>query len=174
MEQNRLDADKIIGVGITVPGNVDKKHLMQEISPQLNVKKVSFLSLPKELRIPVYLEKEANAATLAELKLGIAKGMKNLVYIYLTQGVGAGMVMGGELYTGAHNRAGEIGHQTIIPKGKRCNCGKLGCWEMYISEEELLSMYRKKREGRDTSLKDFFNHLSYADEKALSVWEEYL
>ena len=113
IERNSINADNILGVGIAALGSVNPRHQVLEISPTLKVKNVSFAPISRTLGVPVYLENEANAAALAELKLGIAKGMQNLIYISIPRGVGAGMVIGGELYTGAHNRAGELGHQII-------------------------------------------------------------
>ena len=67
-----------------------------------------------------------------------------------------------------------MGHQTIFPGGKECNCGKKGCWEQYVSEQELLRMYEESRDGKKTTLHDFFDHLSFQDTTAVRVWDRYL
>ncbi len=114
-----LSHSRILGIGVSVSGIVNNKSLTLEVSPGLGISGMQFKELKDLLHLPVYLENEANAAALAELKLGIAKGMRNLIYVSITHGVGSGIVMEGKLYTGAHNRAGELGHQIIIPGGRQ-------------------------------------------------------
>lgn len=90
------------------------------------------------LRAPVVLENTANLAALGELKCGALEGTKHAVYIKLSHGVGAGLILGGELFRGSAGTAGEIGHLTIDENGPVCRCGNRGCLETYIGSQALL------------------------------------
>lgn len=174
MDENNIAYDRVLGIGIAVSGYVNRKNLLLEVAPNLGMENVSFSLLQERLSMPLFIENEANAAALAEQRLGIARGMKNLVYITITEGVGSGMIINGKLYMGAHNRAGELGHQTIVPGGRQCSCGKCGCWEQYVSETVLLNSYRERNNNNDITLKDFFEDIINQNEIALTLWNEYI
>lgn len=82
---------------------------------------------------PIYLTNDANAAALGEMVYGAARGLSDFIVITLGTGLGSGIVSGGKLVYGHDGFAGEMGHVTAIPDGRRCGCGKLGCLETYAS-----------------------------------------
>ena len=90
------------------------------------------------LQAPVVLDNTANLAALGELRSGALQGVEQGVYIKLSYGVGAGLVLGGEVFRGAAGTAGEIGHLTIDENGPVCRCGNRGCLETYIGSQALL------------------------------------
>jgi predicted NBD/HSP70 family sugar kinase len=90
------------------------------------------------LRAPVVLDNTANLAALGELKCGALQGIEHGVYIKLSYGVGAGLILGGELFRGSAGTAGEIGHLTIDENGPVCRCGNRGCLETFIGSRALL------------------------------------
>lgn len=90
------------------------------------------------LRAPVVLDNTANLAALGELKCGALQGVQHGCYIKLSHGVGAGIIIGGELFRGAAGTAGEIGHLTIDENGPVCRCGNRGCLETYVGSQALL------------------------------------
>lgn len=175
----KIESKAVLGVGFSLPGTVDEELGILEMAPSLGLYKVP---LQKQFQAyfsaPIYIENEANAAAFGELTLGIAQQMKNLVYLSVTHGIGAGIVIKGHLYKGKNKRAGEFGHMTLIPNGKQCKCGRNGCWELYASVQTLLSRYRAslKAECLPTSitLKSFFNDLAMGNSMARKVWDEYL
>jgi predicted NBD/HSP70 family sugar kinase len=123
----------------------------------------------------LFIENDANVAAMAELILGIAKEMRNLVYLcVLPQGVGAGIVVGGHLYKGKNKRAGEISHMTVASHGKRCSCGRSDCWELYASANTLLKRYEEKTGKTLAELHDFFSALKRYELPAVEVFDEYL
>jgi len=83
--------------------------------------------------VPVTLDNDANCATVGEWWLGAARGGKNVVGITIGTGIGGGLIINGELYHGASDVAGEIGHTTIDVNGRHCKCGNYGCLEAYAS-----------------------------------------
>lgn len=83
--------------------------------------------------MPITVMNDSNAAALGELKYGSGKGMKNFVVITLGTGLGAGLVVNGQLLHGETGAAGELGHMTANPQGRECGCGRRGCVETYVS-----------------------------------------
>lgn len=88
--------------------------------------------LQELLGLPVWLENDANAAALAEWHFGAARGAEHAVYLTMSTGVGAGLVLGGRLYRGVRGGAGEVGHVQLEWEGERCGCGLRGCAEAYL------------------------------------------
>jgi predicted NBD/HSP70 family sugar kinase len=89
---------------------------------------------------PLTVENEANLGALAELTEGAGRGLANFVYLSAEVGIGAGIVVGGELFRGAHGFGGEIGHLTIDPYGPPCPCGSRGCLERLAGQDALLRL----------------------------------
>lgn len=100
-----------------------------------------------------FLINDANAAALGEMEYGVAKGCRNFIYITISTGIGGGIIIDGELYTGATGMAGEVGHIVVEPDGIPCNCGGVGCWELYASGSAIARRAREKiQQGRKTRL----------------------
>jgi glucokinase len=113
--------------------------------------------------LPVKLTNDANAVAIAEMIYGDAKNLKDFVVITLGTGLGSGIVSNGELIYGHDGFAGEVGHITAVPDGRRCNCGRRGCLETYVSAQgikrtvfELLAYSTENSLLRNTS----FNELT--------------
>src|SRR5258705_6649718 len=87
----------------------------------------------EEFNVPCILTNDANAAAVGEMIYGNAKNMKDFVVVTLGTGLGSGFVCGGVLLNGHHGIAGELGHTSVNPTGRYCNCGKRGCLETYVS-----------------------------------------
>jgi glucokinase len=94
--------------------------------------------------LPVILESDANAAAIAEWKLGAGRtaGLSSMAMLTLGTGVGSGLILNGEVWQGMFGMAGEVGHATIVPNGLRCSCGSCGCLEMYASANGLMRLAR--------------------------------
>lgn len=174
LKEKNIPIEKVLGIGFSLPGTVNEEAMLLEMAPNLKIKNISFKAFDEILEFPVYIENEANAAALAELSLGIAKQMRNLVYVSITKGIGTGIVIQDYLYKGKNKRAGEFGHMTVVADGKQCNCGKKGCWELYASDRALIEEYNKRTNKSTTSLQDIFEALRNDDANAKAVWEEYL
>jgi glucokinase len=92
---------------------------------------------------PVIVENDANAAAWAETKLGAARGHDDVMLITVGTGIGAGIVIDGRVYRGGFGLAGEPGHYRVVPEGRLCGCGNLGCWEQYASGSALVAEARE-------------------------------
>jgi len=139
----------LMGVGIGVPGIIDKRTGMIRESPNLPgwhnypVKE----EIERRLGAPVILENDANAAALGENWLGAARGMDDMCMITLGTGVGGGVVLRGEIWHGMTGMAGEFGHMTVDPNGPQCGCGNTGCVEQFASATAVLRMAREAVAG---------------------------
>ncbi len=97
-----------------------------------------------KIGVKTFLINDANAAALGEMYFGAAKGARNFIYITISTGIGGGIVIDGEIYTGTLGTAGEIGHMTIDTSGPHCNCGNTGCWETLASGTALAREARQR------------------------------
>lgn len=123
--------DDIAGIGVGLPGIVDRDTLKVTRAP--NVPVLDGLSVGEEmtrrLGIPSFAENDANAAGLAEAWLGAGRGAENVLFVTLGTGVGAAVIISGRIWTGRSGYAGEIGHVQFEPDGVPCGCGSWGCVE---------------------------------------------
>jgi predicted NBD/HSP70 family sugar kinase len=172
--EGEIPIGKVLGVGISVPGTVNEEKLLIELAPNLGIESFSFDNFAKQINLPVYIENEANAAAFAELNIGIAKELSNLVYVSITEGIGTGIVIQGNLYKGENKRAGEFGHMTIEVMGNECSCGRRGCWELYASEKALLEAYFINYGERLCNLQELFNKVEKNELEALKTLDLYL
>jgi len=134
------------GIGVAVPGVVD--HPTERIlnAPTLGWKNVDLGgSLAAATGLPVHIENAAKTSALAQMWLGRndSIGAQNFAFVSVSDGVGIGLVINGELVRGVGNMAGEFGHNPLSIDGPRCMCGATGCWEAYVSNIATLSRYFK-------------------------------
>jgi N-acetylglucosamine repressor len=131
------------GLGLVVPGMVDRITGRVLMSPQLGWRDVDIRSaLAAGVGLPVHIENAPMACALAQMWLGQrGNSSDNFVYVTVSDGVGAGIVLNGQLIRGDSNSAGEFGHNPLDPDGPQCLCGARGCWEAYTSNQATLSRY---------------------------------
>lgn len=158
-----LPADtRIVGIGV---GAANGNYYTGNIERATNLKWKGVLPLARlfkgEFDVPCILTNDANAAAVGEMIYGNAKNMKDFVVITLGTGLGSGFVCGGVLLNGHHGIAGEVGHTSVNPAGRYCNCGKRGCLETYVSATgikrtvyKLLADHLEPSELRGISFED--------------------
>ena len=131
------------GVGISLPGRVDSSRQQLVFSSTLGWRKVDLKSmLEHNLGLPVELENTANVCALAELWSGqYTMGIDNLLAVTVSDEIGVGMILNGQLARGSNGTAGEFGHVTVVPGGPKCRCGNAGCWEALASNSAALRHY---------------------------------
>jgi glucokinase len=138
MEADKLFATisnkfNLVGIGLGAPNANYYKGTIEQ-PPNLSWDYVDVVAQMKRwYSVPIALTNDANAAAIGEMIFGSAKGMKDFIVITLGTGLGSGIVANGELIYGHDGFAGEIGHTTVIPNGRLCGCGRLGCLETYAS-----------------------------------------
>lgn len=143
INKHGLSPSDISYVGIVVPGSVNKELGEIDYTPNVPFKKFPLVDCFKGF-LPVskvYIENDANAAALGEAIAGAGRGVKSLVMITLGTGVGGGVVIDGRIFSGCLNSHGaELGHTVIMKGGRRCGCGREGCFEAYASATALKNM----------------------------------
>lgn len=124
----------ILGVGVGAPGPLDTRAGVVFLTPNLG-----WVDLPLRQRVadlvglPASLDNDANCAVFGEWWRGAARGSRHAIGFTIGTGIGGGIIIDGRLYHGASDCAGEFGHTTIDPEGRRCKCGNYGCLEAYAS-----------------------------------------
>ena len=140
IEESKLSKEEICGMGIGFPGPLNAETGTIFNPPNLQ----GWDSVPlrdileKELKVPVAIENDANAAALGEWWKGAGSGADSLFCITLGTGVGGGIILDGKVWHGASSIAGEIGHTTVIRDGIKCTCGNIGCLEAYACSGGIL------------------------------------
>jgi predicted NBD/HSP70 family sugar kinase len=157
------------GIGISLPGRVKAGRLM--FAPNLGWAGVDLAALLEaEIKLPVVLENAANACALAELWFGRhPEHVRHIVAITVSEGIGVGLLLNGQLVHGCDSMAGEFGHVTFDENGPLCPCGKRGCWERYASNSAATQYYAALTSGADgdqppsTHVPRFEELVRYAD-----------
>ena len=130
------------GIGISVPGRVDKDSQCLIFAPNLKWPKFDIKrAIERSMGLAVEMENAANSCLMSELWFGHMDGVRDAVLITVSEGIGAGVLTNGRLVTGQHGMAGEFGHIPLDPAGPRCACGQHGCWEVYASCNAALRYY---------------------------------
>jgi glucokinase len=146
LRDNKSAGGRAAGIGIGIPGLVNRKTNRIEIMP--NLPALSEIDITSELSsqtgLPVILDNDANSAAYGELQVGAARGQKEVFFITLGTGIGAGLIINGHIYRGAAGFAGEFGHMTIDPEGIECACGNIGCLETIASGPNIVRRTRER------------------------------
>jgi predicted NBD/HSP70 family sugar kinase len=130
------------GIGISVPGRVDKESQSLIFAPNLKWPKYDIKqAIEHEMGLPSEMENAAIACLMSELSFGRMDGIRDAVLITVSEGIGAGILANGQLVTGQGGMAGEFGHISIDPSGPRCACKQNGCWEVFGSCNAALRYY---------------------------------
>jgi predicted NBD/HSP70 family sugar kinase len=138
----------VLGVGVAVAAPVDRDgRVVDDVVPDGWDGVDLARELAERLELPVAVENDANAAALAEHRFGAGRHCSELLYLRLSPGVGAGLILGDRLYRGAHGIAGELGHVTVDPAGALCSCGSRGCLETIAGTLALEDELRGVRRG---------------------------
>lgn len=156
LQKNEFSVDFIQGIGIGSPGPIDVHKGEITNPPNLPWKHVPIVELVKNhFHLPVKLENDANAATLAEQWIGAGVNYHNFAYLTVSTGIGAGIISEGHLLTGMSGNAGEIGHTVIDPAFGRCRCGQMGCLEV-IASGTAIARNGSKIMGESLTTKNVF------------------
>jgi glucokinase len=142
-----------IGVGIGAPGPLDRAHGIVIVTPNLGWRDFPLRDrISARVKLPATLDNDANCATVGEWWRGAAAGGRNVVGMTIGTGIGGGLILEGQLYHGSSDVAGEVGHTTIDPTGRRCKCGNYGCLEAYASGPAIAQRATEALSGGEASL----------------------
>jgi glucokinase len=131
-------------VGIGAAGYLDADRSTVLFSPNLAWRNTPLRSeVSQRLDTDVVIENDANAAAWGEFRFGAGEQQPDVVVITVGTGIGGGLIIGGNLYRGHFGIGGEPGHMRVVPGGRQCGCGNLGCWEQYASGTALVRAARE-------------------------------
>ena len=132
-------------LGIASPGAIDPINGMVSRATNLGMVDYPLVAKLREL-LPIKnikIENDANAAALGEAVAGSGKGVDKFIMVTLGTGVGGGIIIDGKIYSGFNYAGGELGHMVIEHNGRRCGCGRRGCWETYSSATGLINITKE-------------------------------
>ena len=163
------------GIGISLPGRVDPASKRLILAPNLGWRDVDLRAPIEEATgFSVEVENVANACALAHLWFqNKTDGISDLTAVTISEGIGTGIIINGQLVRGAHGMAGEFGHTSLNQDGTQCKCGKKGCWEVYASNTAAVNQYaasilsdrsKKKDNGADVPPPSFDDILRLAEQ----------
>ena len=153
---------EIHAVGVAVPGPVDKSGTFAIDGALRGWDGVSLADvIGTRLGVPVYAEKDANLAALAEHTLGVAQGRDDFLYVRAGATTTAAVIVGGQVMRGVAGTAGEIGHVAVDPQGQICRCGLRGCLDTVVGEQALTAAVRNSH--GNLSLRDVVSHATKGD-----------
>ena len=146
---------EIKGVGLSLASPVEPGTGVMYNPPNLGSEWHLFTPIPmlqERLSLPVYAENDATLGALGEHSFGAGRGCDNMVYMTVSTGIGGGVIIGGNLYTGTNGFGGEIGHMTIDQNGPLDNCGNVGCLEALASGTALARMAQERIGAGESSV----------------------
>ncbi|MFA7127294.1 MAG: ROK family transcriptional regulator [Bacilli bacterium] len=161
----------LIGIGIGISGRVSSEGVLME-SSILKWRNVPLRKrLEKRFKLPVHIENDVNTFAIGEKYFGSGREFDNFLCLSVGEGIGLGIIINGNLYSGSHHGAGEIGHTRIsfTEDAPFCSCGKQGCLEAFISDRALTEMYRKLA-GSVVSVDQLINLAKAGDQLALDIF----
>jgi predicted NBD/HSP70 family sugar kinase len=136
----REDSPLFLGVGLGVPGVVDGRAHSVVDSPMLGWRSLDVgAQLERRLGVPVLVDNDVNTLAVASRLYGRGKGVEDFLTVTIGRGVGLGIIIGGNVYRGAHGGAGEFGHVAVVDDGPVCECGKRGCLEALVADPALVA-----------------------------------
>jgi glucokinase-like ROK family protein len=173
LKEADADRDRVLGVGMGLPGPINQAARRVGSTAILPgwVGVDAAAELSRRLELPVQVENDANLGALAEFVWGSGQGHSELVYIKLSSGVGAGLLLGGRIYQGAGGTAGEIGHTVVQEGGAICRCGNRGCLETVASARAIAGMLSESRD-EEISTKRLLDLSGNGDSAAARLIEE--
>lgn len=157
---------QLVGVTLAIHGIVYQDKIL--FTPYYDLDQLDLASqLQKALPVPVYLENEANLTALAETSFSTTK--PNLISMSIHSGIGAGIIINGELYHGKNGQSGEVGHMILYPYGLPCPCGNHGCLEQYCSEKAVVQQYRTLKNNQTLTLQNLAEEYFSDDEETIEL-----
>lgn len=156
-----------LGIGVGLPGLVDERNGKLVFAPNLKWADIPLrLIWVSRFNMPVFIENEANCAAMGEFFFGVAHDVKHFIYLKTGVGLGAGVMIDGQLFRGAHGFAGEVGHTTLYGgEGEICGCGRAGCWETYVSQHAIVRLAERKKvlAGSNSHQSNIFSPITLED-----------
>ena len=174
LAENNIPLEQCVGVGVGVPGTIDRRNGKVIYSNNIRWEDVPLTKqLGEVIPCPVRIANDADCAALGEAIAGAGKNFSDVVMFTLGNGVGGGIILNGEIFEGGIIGGSEVGHQVIKANGRLCTCGRKGCLEAYVSIPALLKSARQVS-GREINLDEIFELAKNNDVSMNEVIEQYI
>lgn len=184
MQEKGIEREELVGIGVGAPGAVDRAGSLVSRAANLGWKPFNIpAALNAYIDVPVKAANDANVAAFGEMWQGGGKGYTNLVAVTLGTGVGGGIIVDGNILTGASGSGGEIGHMHMNDaETESCGCGKKGCLEQYASATGIVRLAKRRLEKDDApsvlrdgeiSAKAVFDAVKAGDRLAVEIAEQF-
>ncbi len=162
---------KLLGLGLGLAGIVDSEGGLLRQSPYLGWRDLPLRDLLKaEVDVPVHIDNDVNALTLAERWFGMGQEVDDFLTVTVGRGVGMGIVVNRQFYRGVRGGAGEFGHTVVDPDGFPCSCGKVGCLETVVGDPGLLRAANAALSQPVSSVDELLGRAEAGDEGAQAVF----
>lgn len=154
LSQTRFPREKLLGVGVSLPGPVDyETGVVQQISGAPKWQQFPLAErLKQSLGCPVFADKDVYAALELLSQTGKVRDTGCCAYLSICEGIGSALMINGQVFRGDHSLAGEIGHLTVRKDGIPCPCGNTGCLELYCSDIGIVQQYNAQSSSRQTTV----------------------
>lgn len=173
LEINEEIEKKLIGIGISVPGIVDKENNTIEITSSLRVPLNKIQDLSKKYNKKILIDNEANLCAISEKFLGLGKEFPNFIILNIGDILNMSTFTEEDDYGNFSFKASRVNHMSINFQGVLCECGNRGCWGKYASETALLEKL-KKVDSNITKIKDIFKNNNLMDDEYYNFFDEYI
>mgnify|MGYP002625977460 CR=1 len=156
IKESGISKKDIHAISSSAPGVIDQDNGVVLFTPNLPWRNYDIrASMEKKFGIPFYIGNDVNLGVLGEYKYGVARGYRNVVGFFVGTGMGGGMILNGELFTGNQFKGAEYGHMILNPEGPLCNCGQRGCLEAFSSKQGMSAYIRQQvSRGRESMMAD--------------------
>ena len=152
ISESGVDSSKLSGIGVGIPGLVDTAEGMVITSIDYNLKHVDFHTpLQDHFKMPVFIENSSKVMAIGEKWFGAGTNCDDFALVTVGRGIGAALIINGEIYRGFNNMSGELGHMVINPNGPICKCGRQGCLETMASGKAIANQARNLVAGGSAS-----------------------
>ena len=157
LEGSGIGKSDVKAIAACAPGVIDQNTGIVLFTPNLPWRDYDLRgAMEKQFNIPFFVGNDVNLGVLGEYIYGAGRGYRNIIGFFVGTGMGGGMVLNGELYTGNKFKASEYGHMILEPEGPLCNCGQRGCLETFASKTGMTNYIRQQiSRGRDTMMAEF-------------------
>jgi len=178
LEETGTEPEAVVGVGISLPGLVDRETGVSVVAPNWTWRNVPLPHLLRErIDLPVFLDNPLKASATAELWFGAGWQADDVITLTLGTGIGAGIIVNGSVFRGGTNSAGEWGHTVIALDGRACRCGRQGCLEAYVGAPGIVEHLREidpaspllSGDGQDAVIAGLAVNLNGGDPMAANV-----
>ncbi|MDU2121018.1 MAG: ROK family transcriptional regulator [Clostridium celatum] len=172
LNNKEISIDKLLGIGISIPGTVDSEEGIIKHCYLLGAENYNLKESFEEFNTAIYIDNEANLSAYYEF-LNKKDILSNLLYVSITDGLGLGIIIDGKIHRGSNNAAGEMGHIKITIGGKRCKCGSQGCLESYTSKNVLLEDFNEISNEKLDDIEEFISLFQKGDKITKEILERY-